>query len=119
MNLESHGSRSRSSWRSNSLNKYQVIFRPEATEEVVEAWHWYRAKGPEVAENFNRQLAAVIDKISVNPMNSLPFIDETRIAMVRRYPYQIVFEVIDHRVEVLAVKHSARRPGYWRSRKRR
>jgi toxin ParE1/3/4 len=42
---------------------------------------------------------------------------EVRRLLLDRFPYAIVYEMIDNRPVVLAVAHSARRPGYWRKRR--
>jgi hypothetical protein len=33
-----------------------------------------------------------------------------------RFPFSLVYRVLESEVEVLAVAHGKRRPGYWRSR---
>jgi toxin ParE1/3/4 len=35
---------------------------------------------------------------------------------VRRFPYYVVYRERDARLEVVAIAHQSRRPGYWRSR---
>lgn len=35
---------------------------------------------------------------------------------VRRFPYQVVYLVIDNDVVVIAIAHDRRRPGYWAER---
>ncbi len=36
--------------------------------------------------------------------------------VVRRFPYLVFFEVRGETVEVVAVAHASREPGYWRAR---
>ena len=43
----------------------------------------------------------------------LPLIHEFRRAIVDRFPYVVVFKLLDEDVLVVAVAHARRRPGYW------
>jgi plasmid stabilization system protein ParE len=36
--------------------------------------------------------------------------------LFRRYPYAIIYRVLPDRIEILAIAHARRRPGYWRNR---
>jgi len=40
-----------------------------------------------------------------------------RRALLRRFPYMVVFEVVEDRIVVWAVAHTKRRPGYWLARR--
>ena len=43
--------------------------------------------------------------------------DEFREAVLRRYPYSVVYRVATSGdVQVIAVAHASREPGYWRDR---
>jgi hypothetical protein len=36
--------------------------------------------------------------------------------VLRRFPFLLVFRITDVGVEIIAVAHGCRRPGYWRDR---
>ena len=36
---------------------------------------------------------------------------------VKRFPFRIVFRVVENRILVVAVAHAKRRPGYWKDRR--
>ena len=40
----------------------------------------------------------------------------TQRVLLRRFPFFLVYRVRDERVEIVAVAHARRRPGYWRRR---
>lgn len=40
----------------------------------------------------------------------------TRRYHLRRYPYRLVYRVVAEAVQIVAVQHDRRRPGYWRRR---
>ena len=41
---------------------------------------------------------------------------EVRRAVVRRHPYLIVYAILPDQLVVIAVAHTRRKPGYWRTR---
>lgn len=43
---------------------------------------------------------------------------DIRSAKVARFPYRVVYVVVAANVDVIAVAHAKRRPGYWRDRVR-
>ena len=41
---------------------------------------------------------------------------DSRSAKVVRFPYRVVYVVVASNIDVVAVAHAKRRPGYWRDR---
>jgi toxin ParE1/3/4 len=41
----------------------------------------------------------------------------TRKYLLRRFPYAVIYRVTDEAIEVVAVAHGRRRPGYWKTRR--
>lgn len=92
--------------------------RPEAEEELLAAAEWYEARKPGLGAELVAAVDEAVEQIVELPLASpvwrpeLPF----RFQPVRRFPY-VVFFVADHTViEVVAVAHGKRWPGYWRHR---
>jgi len=65
---------------------------------------------------FFNELAHAIDQIERNP-RQFP-LDEsgTRRSVLRKFPFLIVFRETADGLEIVAVSHGRRRPGYWRDR---
>ena len=91
----------------------QIRFHPEADDEVVEAYHWYRARSPSAAADFRIQVDRAITLIAEAPDRPARYLHGTRRVLLRRFPFFVVYRVIDGEVEVVAVAHGRRRPGYW------
>jgi len=96
-----------------------VHFHPEARRELLEAAGWYETQQPGLRGRF---LAAAED--AVRRAEALPFLctavsDDIRQCRVRRFPYGVIFRPVSEGIEVLAVMHLHREPGYWRHRLRR
>jgi plasmid stabilization system protein ParE len=93
-----------------------LCFRPQAIHEAAQARRWYASKRREAAEGFLRELRAAYDAISAKP-TVYPFYERPyRFCRLKRYPYLVFFRELDEEVEILAVAHERRLPGYWMNR---
>jgi plasmid stabilization system protein ParE len=45
-----------------------------------------------------------------------PYLRGTHRVMLHRYPYFVVFRELARKIQIVAVAHAKRRPGYWRGR---
>lgn len=94
-----------------------IVFYPEAVEEATAARLWYAEKSQSAADSFLAELDHGIESISEAPERWPLFVHDTRRYLFLRFPFQIVYRVANERIEIVAVAHGRRRPGYWRSRK--
>jgi toxin ParE1/3/4 len=95
---------------------YSVRFHPEAAEETQAAVDWYRRRSSDAAAGFVAELDHAIERIAELPETWPSYIDNTRRFVFRVYPFCVVYRVANELVEVVAVAHSKRKPGYWASR---
>lgn len=93
-----------------------VVFHPDAVEEARAAREWYVARSQSAADSFLAELDRGVEAIALAPERWPLFLHGTRRYLFHRFPYQLVYRVSSARVEVVAVAHGRRRPGYWRSR---
>jgi hypothetical protein len=56
----------------------------------------------------------VIEQIGEAPERWPAHLHGTRRFMLRRFPFSVVYRPHEDFVEVVAVAHAKRRPGYWR-----
>ena len=90
-----------------------VGFHPAAAEEAESAYDWYAARDLAAAQGFREELRHAV---SQNPRTWPRHGRSTRRYVFPLYPFSLVYRMRDDDVEVLAVAHGRRRPGYWRSR---
>jgi plasmid stabilization system protein ParE len=95
---------------------FSVYFHPAAVEEAEAAHAWYEARSHRAAERFLTALAAVIERISSSPQQFPNFHAGTKRALLHRFPFLVVFRQRLDKIEIIAVAHGRRRPGYWRKR---
>ena len=91
-------------------------FHPEAADEAQAAVDWYAKRSIRAAQRFLEELEIAIAGIEQAPDRWPRFDGEARRVLLRRFPYLVIYRVLPDRIEILAVAHGRRRPGYWRDR---
>lgn len=85
-----------------------VVFHPAVEEEFKEAVFWYGNKQKGLDIELVRCIDDAIQKIKRNPgLYPIEF-ENYRKKVVRRFPFKIIYEIIDDRIYILAVFHSSR-----------
>ena len=68
------------------------------------------------AERFVEEMEVAVAAIGETPERWSRFDGDARRMLLRRYPYVVIYRVVMDRIQILAVAHGRRRPGYWRDR---
>lgn len=95
-----------------------VRLRPEALQDLKEAWQWYEARREGLGEELRACIDAAMAEIARSPLACRKVRGEARRKLIRRFPYAVIFLVEAEHVEVLAVFHSSRDPRRWQKRAR-
>jgi len=90
-------------------------FHPAAQDEFIESALYYEAARPSLGKQFSDAVRVGFDRIVVHPEMGATR-RGARTVMVDGFPYDIVYRVVGSDLEVLALAHHRRRPGYWRRR---
>ncbi len=91
-------------------------FHPEARAEADEAFEYYRIKSPLAALNFDEDLDVAYRAMRKFPLLYAPYLHRTHRILLNRYPYFVVYRELPRTIEVIAIAHAKRRPGYWAKR---
>jgi plasmid stabilization system protein ParE len=94
----------------------EVSFHPEAIADAVQSRAWYAARSPRAAAAFEVELDRAIARLREAPLRWPPFGQGTRKVMLRRFPIAVIYRVGMDEIQVLAVAHLHRRPGFWNDR---
>jgi toxin ParE1/3/4 len=70
-----------------------------------------------VAENFLATFESKVRLIAEFPGVGTPTSKGRRLFPIGRYPYSILYRADDGVVQISAIAHHSRQPGYWRKRK--
>ncbi len=98
------------------MTQFAVEVHPLAADEAEAAERWYRERNETAATRFRRELDRAVDLVSDRPQGGSPYLGNTRRILLRRFPFFVVYRVLDERVQIVAVAHARRQPGYWRGR---
>ena len=93
-----------------------VRFHPAALQDAEGAAAWYAERSVRAAVRFLDELDRLIDLIALSPDGYQTFDTDLRRAVLRRFPFYIVFRADVVNVVVLAVAHGKRRPRFWQNR---
>jgi plasmid stabilization system protein ParE len=93
-----------------------VVFHPDAVEEAQAARQWYAQRSQSAADAFLAELDQGIEAVSQAPLRWPLFKHGTRRYLHHRFPFQLIYRVASDRIEIVAVAHGRRRPGYWKTR---
>ena len=96
-----------------------VKFHPAAVEEAIAAYDWYTARSLAAARGFRDELTHAVDAVTEDPERWPRYGAHARRYLFPRFPFSLIYRVRGKEVEVLAVAHGKRKPGYWRSRAQR
>jgi plasmid stabilization system protein ParE len=100
------------------LNPRNLVFRPEAVEELLEARKWYDACSPGLGLEFARAAEAAIVSAERNPQAYGRIKGEFRRVTLRRFPYSIIYLSNDAEILIVACFHQHREPNSWVKRMR-
>ncbi len=93
-----------------------VVFHPAAVEEAQAARQWYATRSQSAANSFLAELDRGIEAVALAPERWPLFVHGTRRYLFQRFPFQLVYRVVNDSVQVVALAHGRRRPGYWKLR---
>jgi hypothetical protein len=99
----------------------RVVFEPDGSHELEAAALWYESQHSGLGLTFLTAVDRTVDHLAAWPdagtlVPGVPAHLEVRQMPVGRFPYRIAYLVRSWELRVLAVAHTRRRPGYWRSR---
>ena len=92
------------------------VVHPAAWAEIEAAADWYQEHSGDAAISFLNTILDALETISQAPQRWPAYLHDTRRFVVQRFPFSIIFLDGLQAVNVLAVAHNKRRPGYWRER---
>lgn len=89
---------------------YSVIIDQEAKIDLNDAALWYELRSTGLGDKFLSAFLNVIDYLEVHAHTYAVIEDDFRQAIMKRYPFVVVYRVIDSEVRIIAVFHTSRNP---------
>lgn len=92
----------------------QLRLHPGAKRDFNLALDWYVAEaGKPSAARFVEEVEYLQSLILDNPRIGTHGPSETRSLVLKRFPYTLIYRIRGDVLEVLALAHHSRRPGFW------
>jgi plasmid stabilization system protein ParE len=94
----------------------QVEFHEAASLDFEAAFVWYFDRSERAALRFAGEVERAVASIADSPQRFPPDVSNTRKFLLQRFPFAVVYRELPSVIQVLAVAHGRRRPGYWKKR---
>ena len=91
-------------------------FHPAASQELYDTQDYYKEKSDAVALAFSDEIVWAIEQIILAPGRWKQLDMGTRRFLLSRFPYSIIYRTIGNDVQIIAIAHHRRKPGYWNPR---
>jgi plasmid stabilization system protein ParE len=84
--------------------------------DLEETIDWYREEDPNAAARFIIALEATYRAILESPTRYPKLPGGCRYRIVEKHPISVIYRIVAGEIEVVAIAHAKRKPGYWRRR---
>jgi toxin ParE1/3/4 len=91
-------------------------FTEEATQDLAEAIQWYGEQKKGLDDDFVLCLKVAFDQIKRNPLAFQLKSNQTRVALLHRFPYKVIFKIYGTTIKIYGVFHHSRNPKFIRKR---
>lgn len=93
-----------------------ILFHPLARDELGAAVAFYEDQAKGLGAELAAEVRRILTRLATLPYSGSPAEEDVRRALVRRFPFAIVYRPESDRLLIIAVMHLRRRPGYWKDR---
>ena len=73
-------------------------------------------RSTQAADGFYEELFRAVDVVRERPGLFAPYLHGTRRVVLDRYPFLVIYRELPRKIQIVAVAHAKRRPGYWAKR---
>lgn len=94
---------------------YNIIIRLLATTEIIEAFDWYETQRAGLGNEFLDELDSFYERLRRNPLTYSYYEKPVRQGKLKRFPYLVIYEVIQKEIVIYSVFMSKREPGQKRT----
>ena len=94
----------------------KIIFLEEAQIELDEAIEYYNTELPGLGTDFLHEILNTLDRIA-NFQNAWhPLSKNTRRCQTARFPYGLIYSVLENEILIISVSNLHREPNHWKDR---
>jgi plasmid stabilization system protein ParE len=90
--------------------KYKVKFSEKARHDTESAYQWYNEQLKGLGKQFKIEYKKIIQRIIEKPFQFPEIYTNTHMAVIRKFPYTVFFEIEINTIIILAVFHAKQNP---------
>ena len=94
----------------------EIRFLEIAQIELDETIEYYNSESPGLGDSFLLEALSTIERIGLFSKAWHPFSSTTRRCQLRRFPYGIIYQILNTEILIVAVANLHRKPDYWQDR---
>ena len=94
----------------------EIRFLEIAGRELDEAVEYYNVESPGLGDEFLLQILKALERIRQYSEAWQVFTQNTRRCRVQRFPWGIIYQILESEILIVAAAHLHREPGYWQNR---
>lgn len=99
------------------LEAMRVEYHPAIESELAEIRDFYNERSHNLGDDFINEFERQVLRIVATPTRWMCVRGDTRRALMKRFPYLILFRVVDESViRITVIKHERRHPSYGKNR---
>ena len=93
-------------------------FHPEAKEEFLEEINYFERCRAGLGLEFSKEIFSTIQRIIHFPSAWSQFSKNTRRCLTNRFPFGVIYQIVEEEIVIIAVMQLNRAPHYWKKRLR-
>ena len=92
------------------MKKHKFVIHEEASNEIIQAYLWYESKQDGLGEKFLDALETCYTAIDINPKTFEKKYKFQRQAIVRKFPYVVMYEQEGNKIIIYTVFNTHQQP---------
>lgn len=94
----------------------QLELHPEVYHDLEEARSWYEDRALHLGNEFLAEVERAVAAIQRSPEAWPAYMNGMHRFLVHRFPFAILYRYDDIKIQIIALMHQRRKPGYWKKR---
>jgi toxin ParE1/3/4 len=96
----------------------EIEIHPEAYNELKAARDWYEKQAINLGDDFLAEIDTGVEKVKMSPALWSPYhgFKGIRRFFIHRFPFSVIYRHNENKIQILAIAHLRRKPGYWKKR---
>lgn len=90
--------------------EYNLVLQHEAVLDIQEAFEWYEKLESGLGNKLIMEIEICLEKITTHPLHYSYVNDIYRRIRLDRFPYLLIYEIEEGRVNITSLRHAKRKP---------